>query len=219
MRCGASRMNAATSGPADSSILAMASATRIGRPQRTEGDELRQAVVEVLADVALRVGDDRAGAAVVQLLDARDQVVAQRPRPRLEQHPGAGLVERHEPQLGRAEAVERRLGHLAPRRDRDGDAALGQHDVELARALRDLVDAHVVVVADVRRRADHVDPVLGGLARERHRILEVGCAVVDPRQDVAVEVDEPHGRQPYQVRGRAALRRRRVSLRRRGPAC
>ena len=44
-------------------------------------------------------------------------------------------------------------------------------------------------MADVRRRADRLDPVGGGLAGHRDAVVEVARAVVEARQDVAVEVD------------------------------
>ena len=50
-------------------------------------------------------------------------------------------------------------------------------------------------MADVRRRADRVDAVFPGLTGHGHAVVEVDGAVVEPGQDVAVEVD--HDRSSY----------------------
>jgi hypothetical protein len=46
-----------------------------------------------------------------------------------------------------------------------------------------------MVVADVRRRADALDSVACRLTGEIEAVLEVERAVVDPGEDVAVQVD------------------------------
>ena len=66
------------------------------------------------------------------------------------------------------------------------------------------MDADVVVMAYVGGGADDGDPVLLRLKRHRERVLHVERAVVEPGQDVAVEVD--HG-QPRPKRRRLMARR------------
>ena len=69
-------------------------------------------LVHVGGEVALGMGDQRAVAALGQVLDPASQAVAQRPRRRLQQDPAA-RPERHPAQLLLAQTLDRGLRHLA----------------------------------------------------------------------------------------------------------
>ncbi len=68
----------------------------------------------------------------------------------------------------------------------------------------DVLDADVVVVANVGRRAHRRDAVVLRLAHHREAVLEVERSVVETRQDVAVEVDHRSAAPGDHTRIRAA---------------
>jgi len=90
--------------------------------------------------------------------------------------------------------VDRGLGHLSPLEDLHRHQFPLQPLVQPRHPRRQLLDPHVVVVADVRGGADGLDPVGLGLARHRHTVVGVARPVVDRVEDVAVQVD--HGALP-----------------------
>ncbi len=83
----------------------------------------------------------------------------------------------------------------------DRDPLAAQAAVERLDPARDLVDAHVVIVADVRRGADRLDPVGDRLPRQGGAVDEVERAVVDSGKDVAVQINHPRFAQVNLVQG------------------
>ena len=63
--------------------------------------------------------------------------------------------------------------------------------VQIADALAQFGDPHVVVVPDVRRRSHGRDPVRGRLTGHPECVLEILCPVIEARQDVTVQIDQP----------------------------
>ena len=105
-----------------------------------------------------------------------------------------------------AETVRGELGDLAALHDPHAHPAAVELPLQLVDPRGQLFDAHVVVVADVRRRAHGSDPVALGFARHRDAVSEVERAVVERRQDVAVQVDH---RRRSQLGGCGSSRARR----------
>ena len=161
--------------------------------ERPPLDQRREPGHEVGAQVTLGMGDEAAKPPRRQAVDRRGQGVAKRPGRRLEQDPAARRAQRGGPQLSVREARDGRLGHLAAGDHAHGDPAALELLRHLGHARGKLVQAHVVVMADVRRRADRVDAVFPGLTGHGHAVVEVDGAVVEPGQDVAVEVDHDRG--------------------------
>ena len=118
-----------------------------------------------------------------------------------------GALEQQVVPRAKAEPPERRvvelhgLGERDLRACNDGDLDLRAREgvVEARHAGLDVVGPDVVVVPDVGRRDHHLDPGIRGRARHRHAEVEVDGAVVEAREDVAVEVD--HGRTPRLITG------------------
>ena len=107
----------------------------------------------------------------------------------LEQHQARVATEtepRPHPGIEPRQPVERELG-AAPHLDRDPrlrDSRLHELERSLHRARRGRE-----VVPHVRRRAHHANPALRHRSGHLERGVEVGGAVVEPGQDVAVKVD------------------------------
>ena len=144
---------------------------------------------EVGAQVTLGMGDQAAKPPRRQAVDRRGQGVAKRPGRRLEQDPAAPApseAARSSPSEG-ARRPSRPPRRRRPLAGRSRALELLRH---LGHARGKLVQAHVVVMADVRRRADRVDAVFPGLTGHGHAVVEVDGAIVEPGQDVAVEVDQ-----------------------------
>lgn len=148
----------------------------------------RQAVDRAVAEVPLRVGYDRAEAQLVEPLERREQRFRQRPRARLEQDPAAAAAERERGELVAPELRERGLGDLAATGHARPDASPLELAIERLDPCWKLLDRDAVVVADVRSRADQLDAVALGAGRHRDAVVQVCRAVVEPRQDVTVEV-------------------------------
>ena len=159
--------------------------------ERAGANERGELGDEVGREVALGMRDQRAQAADGQVLDTRGERVRQRAGARLEQDPAPPAAQRDRPQLVVVEALDDRLGHLAAGQHAGAHARHAQRRVELAHPGRQLGNAHVVVVADVRRRAHPRHPVAIGLARHRDAVGEIERPVVDSGEDVAVQID--HG--------------------------
>jgi hypothetical protein len=168
---------------------------RIGEHRRGElderagGDQRREPVAQVAGRMTLGVGHDAAQAARGQRGDHGVERAGERTRARLEQEPAAAGAERDGPQLRVAQPERSLLGHLAANRDPHGQPGVRQGRVQRRHAAGQLADPHVVVGADVRRRADDRDPVRLCLARHRQRLGDRRRTVVDARKDVAVDVD------------------------------
>lgn len=160
--------------------------------QRAARDQRLEPCMEVRPEVALRMRDDRAGAAVAEPVDGGQERVAQRAGGGLDQDPAAVPAQRDPRQLRFVEPVQGGLGHLAAGRDGHRHAVLGESDVEPCDAVAQLADPDVVVVADVRGGAHDLDPVVRSLAPHRDGVGLVERPVVHAREDVAVQVDESH---------------------------
>ena len=130
------------------------------------------------------------------------QVVVQRSGSRLQQNPSSVLAiasssvarpfvpaERHRMQLLIAQTVGLGLGQLPAGKDSHADSLSVQVRLQRANARGNLLDAHVVVVPYMGRRAHRHDPVPLGLSCHREAVVEIARAVVESRQDVAVQID------------------------------
>jgi hypothetical protein len=136
-----------------------------GLDQRALPHRLGEPERQIRGRVPLRVGDQAAEASLPEAAHRGRERARQGSRARLEQDPPAAPAERDGTQLVVGEAFDDGLGELT--------------------------DAHVVVVADVGRRAGQRDPVGVRLPRHRDAVGKVQRAVVDAGEDVAVQVD--HG--------------------------
>lgn len=130
-------------------------------------------------------------------------------RPLLEQHPAAA-AEGHLRQLPLAQARDRRCRDLAAGEDRYRDPLLAQPPIDGIDPLGDLVDADVVVVANMRGRADRLDPVASRLAGHSRAVADVERPIVDAGQDVAVQIDQ--GSQDAKPRSADSARRQRATM-------
>jgi hypothetical protein len=107
-----------------------------------------------------------------EMANAGDQGVAERARRRLEQDPAAG-AECDQTQLLLTQTLDCGLRHLAAPQDLHRQALVAERPVEVLDPPGDLLDPHVVVMADVRRRADPLDAVIYRLVRHRQAVGEV----------------------------------------------
>lgn len=146
-----------------------------------------------------------------QLLDSDDQGGAQGSGRRLEQNPAAGPAQRDDPQIGGAQVAEGGLRDFPSQCDVDAHAEVGQRRLESPDTLAQPGDGDIVIVSDVRRGADDGDAVGHRLTRHAHGVGEVRRAVVDTGQDVAVEVDQIHGRMRVSACADAPYRRRKMA--------
>jgi len=138
--------------------------------------------------MSLGMGDQRPAAAGGEVLDTPLKALSESTRRGLQQHPVAA-AERHPRQLVVAQVLDHGLGHLAALENPDRDLLEAQSVVQRLDAGGDLVNPHIVVVANVRRRANCLDAVRGRLSRHPDAVPQVEGAVVDARKDVAVQVD------------------------------
>ena len=122
--------------------------------------------------MALRVRDEAAEAAPGERTDGQLQVIAERPRARLDQDP-APSPERYPPHVIVVELVEHRLRHLAAGHDPHFDLLPRQLGVDLCHPLLQLADHDGVARMDVRRRRNHLDAVRDCLARHADAVVEV----------------------------------------------
>jgi adenosine/AMP kinase len=160
-----------------------------GLHERAALHERREAADDVGREVTLGVGDEAAQPLRGEVVHGRGQAVRQRPRSRLEQDPAPAPAQRHGPKLGVVEVLDDRLGDLAAWEDARARARVLQRRVQLGHAIDELGDPDVVVVADVRGRADECHTVTIGLTPHRDAVGEVERAIVDPGEDVAMQVD------------------------------
>ncbi len=110
-------------------------------------------------------------------------------RSRLEQYPPSCASQRECRELGIVESVKLRDRHLAARQDAGATPGRSNSRRELGHPRPQLRDLDIVVVTDVRRRADRRDAV--GLCMLGHcdRVVEIPGAVVESRQEMAVKID------------------------------
>ncbi len=162
------------------------------------GNQRRHPLEHVGGEVALGVGDDRPVAALGEVPNPPQEAVAERPGRRLEQDPVA-LPERDLRQLLGAQRLQRGLGHLAALEDPHRHHFPLQPLVQAPHPAGQLLDPHVVVVADVRGGADRLDPVGLGLPGHRDAVVGIAGPVVDRVEDVAVEVDQASPPDSYPV--------------------
>jgi hypothetical protein len=152
-------------------------------------DQPSEALVEILAEMSLRVSDEDIEPTSLKLLDGLLERVIKRPGGRLEQDPPAGSAEAEGGQLIIAELVDDAHGDLAAGKDSCRATAGAQGSVELGSPGWELIGVDGVIGANMRRRTHGRDPVGLGLAGHRHRVVEITSAVVEAGEDVAVEVD------------------------------
>ena len=151
-------------------------------------DQLGQDLDRVCPEMAFGMGDEGPKPCSRQAVRRREERARERAGPGLEQDPAA-VPERDTGELVAIESVDRRLGHLTTRGYAHADSPARQLVVEARRALGELRDADVVVVTDMWCGADRFDPVALRLSSHRDRIVEIARAIVDPGEDVTVQVD------------------------------
>ncbi len=159
-----------------------------GLNQRAGGDQLADALVHVGGYVPLGVGDQRPVAALGEVFDPVQQSLGERPGRRLQQHP-ASTPERDPPQLLLAQVLDHGLRDLPALQHRDRNPLLAEPAIDRLDPARQLLDADVVIVADMGRGANRLDAVDGRLASEAGAVADVERAVVNSGKDVAVQVD------------------------------
>src|SRR5688500_12169820 len=136
------------------------------------------------------MGDHASEAALVEALYGPIERRAERAGRRLHENPAALSPERDGAKLVVCQAGQRRLRDLAACGHPDTDSATAELGVQHSDAAGELSDHDVVVVSDVRRRADRDDSIRLGLAGHVDRVVEVEGAVVQRREDVTVDVDQ-----------------------------
>ncbi len=110
-------------------------------------------------------------------------------RSRLEQYPPSCASQRECRELGIVESVKLRDRHLAARQDARATPGRSNSRRELGHPRPQLRDLDIVVVTDVRRRADRRDAVGLCLLGHCDRVVEIPGAVVESRQEMAVKID------------------------------
>src|SRR5204863_7232079 len=91
-------------------------------------------------------------------------------------------------------------GDLRPAHDLDVDALFLEPGIDRPRAHLDLGELVWMVLADVRGGHDRARPVLRSAPGDLDAVRHVRGPVVEPRKDVAVQVDHPRR---YSRRGSA----------------
>ena len=121
-----------------------------------------------------------------------DLAEGQRPLPirRLDQEILRIAPEPEAAQLVVREAVELFERDLTPGQELELDALPLQRGPQLPDAALHRIGRRRVVLANVRSRRNGDDPVGDGCARNLQRVVEIGGPVVEPREDVRVEIDQ-----------------------------
>jgi hypothetical protein len=136
------------------------------------------------------MGEQQGVAAVAQRAQQRVEVPRERPVRGLDEQRRARAGERHAAQVVVVELERRRHVDLAARQDLDVEPVAGGRRVELGDALGELARDHArMVAADVRRGHHRPRPLADGDLEHADRSGEVRGTVVDPRQDVRVQID------------------------------
>jgi hypothetical protein len=135
------------------------------------------------------MGDKRAKATSAERVHGPLDSQVKRPRRRLEQNPPSRSPEAHRCQVVIGQAIEHLCRDFPTREHARVASCRRQRRSELRSPRRELRDPDGVIRANVRRGADGRYTV--GLCLQRHRdgIVEIARAVVDPGEQVAVEVD------------------------------
>ena len=157
--------------------------------ERAEFQQPPESVDEVNREMPLGVRDHRSPATRAQSLDRMLNSRVERSRRRLEQHPAPTAAERDRVQLAVVERIDKRCGQLAA--GQDPGRATGGCDAgtKLGQPAWQRADLDPVILADVGGGADRLDSVCLRLSRHLDGVSEVAGAVVQARQDVAVEID------------------------------
>ena len=171
-------------------------------------DEAVQTRHHVLGQVSLGMGDHRSISPTAQLPDGVVEAVAERPRCRLDQDPASCAAERHGPQFAVVQTRHRGGCDLAADQQPRVAASAADREGQLVEPALQVADADIMVMADVRRSADRLNPISLRLERHPDRVLEIGGAVVEPRQDVTVQVGGDCDHQMIVVPGTFARRTR-----------
>ena len=140
--------------------------------------------------MALGVCDDRTNPARGKAPDELIQFDAERTGSRLQQYP-AVACEREPAQLLHGEALRGALCDLAPGEHPHANPLSQQLPLQQSHAPGQLRDVDVVIITDVRCGAHDRNPVRIGLTGHRHAVGEAVCPVIELRQDVAVDIDQP----------------------------
>jgi len=122
-------------------------------------------------------------------VDGRVKALIERSRGRLEQDPHSGSSECHRRQLGIVERTEHFSGDLAARQHARAAPNLKKRVAQLGPPRRQVLDAHRVIGADVGSRADCRDAIGRGLSSHLDGIREIAGSIVDPGEQMAVEID------------------------------
>jgi len=174
--------------------------------ERPLADEPQKLLDEIRAEMALRMSHKRPKAARPKSVDGLFESLVDRSRSRLEQYPPSRASQRDRRELGIVEAVKRRDRHLTAGQNAGAASGRSNSRHQLGQSQRQLRDPDIVVVTDVRRRADRRYAVGFCLLGHRDRVIEIPGTVVKSRQQMAVKVDrgantvDYHG--PVRVVGR-----------------
>jgi len=152
-------------------------------------DELQKSLHEIRAEMALWMSHKRPKAARPKNADRLFESLVDRSRSRLEQYPPSRASQRDRRELGIVEGVELRDCHLTAGQNAGAASGRSNSGHQLGQPQRQLRDPHIVVVTDVRRRADRRDAVGLCLLGHRDRVIEIPGTVIESRQEMAVKVD------------------------------
>ena len=109
----------------------------------------------------------------------------------LDQQVGASLAEGRQTQLFRARVKRPRERHLGAADEVEPDRFTLQHVSHRLATLADFGDVNAREIRPkVRRRNERRDPRFLGRAHQLDRLAEIGRAVVQPREDVSVNVNK-----------------------------
>lgn len=139
--------------------------------------------------MALRMSDQRPKPACRERVDGILEAGVEGPRARLEQDPAARAAERQRTQLLIVELADPGRRDLSAGEHRDCATRIRDGAGQPSPRGGERAHNHRVISADVRGGADRADAVGLRLTRHRHRVVEVPRAVVQPRQQVAVQID------------------------------
>ena len=157
--------------------------------QRARLDELCEAKLEVHAQMALGMGDQRPVPALPEVFDGFGDRFVEGAGRRLEQDPEPAAAERERGEVLVGEAVDGWRRHLAAAGRPGRDPRPFEFAVERGHPRSQFVDEDVVVVADVRSGADQLDAVALGDPGHRHAVGRIKGPVVDAGEQVGVQVD------------------------------
>ena len=168
-------------------------------------DEPPESLDEIRAEMALWMSHKRPKATRPKNAHRPFESLVDRSRIRLEQYPPSCASQRDGGELGIVEGVKLRGRHLTPWQNACPTSSRSNSCRELRQPRRQLRDLDVVVLADVRRRADRRDAVGLCLLGHRDRVVEIPGAVVESREEMAVKINRDANTADYRALARISL--------------